>query len=168
MLVTITITITTSRVGKLIVYASFCSPVESVRPSQEVINALTNETGTSEERIERFLLLIFSEEWRNENANYLKEEIPKTTETIPNQTLSQQIEAIVNWAGVCNKLKNITQPTPFIVGTEDIATSPANSLQITEQIPEGWLVKMKGGGHGLMYQYPERFSKIVETFLENT
>jgi hypothetical protein len=46
--------------------------VESVRPSQEVINALTNETGTSEERIERFLLLIFSEEWRNENANYLK------------------------------------------------------------------------------------------------
>jgi hypothetical protein len=72
MLVTITITITTSRVGKLIVYASFCSPVESVRPSQEVINALTNETGTSEERIERFLLLIFSEEWRNENANYLK------------------------------------------------------------------------------------------------
>ena len=48
------------KVGKLIVYASFCSPVKSVRPSQEVLNALTNETGTAEDRIERFLPLIFS------------------------------------------------------------------------------------------------------------
>jgi pimeloyl-ACP methyl ester carboxylesterase len=38
------------RVGKLIVYASFCGPVESVRPSQEVINALTNGTGTAEKQ----------------------------------------------------------------------------------------------------------------------
>jgi pimeloyl-ACP methyl ester carboxylesterase len=155
------------RIGKLIVYASFCSPVKSVRPSQEVLNALTNETGTAEDRIERFLPLIFSEKWRNENPNYL-EGIPKTTETVSNQTLSQQVAAIVNWAGICNKLTNITQPTLVIVGTKDIATPPANSLQIMEQIPGSWLVQMKEGGHGLMYQYPEQFSKIVETFLENT
>ena len=94
--------------------------------------------------------------------------IPKTTETISNQTLSHQLKAIVNWAGICNKLTNITQPTLVIVGTKDIATPPANSLQIMEQIPGAWLVQMKEGGHGLMYQYPEQFSKIVETFLENT
>ncbi len=155
------------KVGKLIVYASFCGPVASVRPSQEVLNALTNETGTAEDRIERFLPLIFSEKWRNENPNYL-EGIPKTTETISNQTLSHQLEAIVNWAGICNKLTNITQPTLVLVGTKDIATPPANSLQIMKQIPGSWLVQMKEGGHGLMYQYPEQFSKIVETFLENT
>ena len=155
------------RIGKLIVYASFCGPIESVRPSQEVLNALTNETGTAEDRRERFLPLIFSEKWRNENPNYL-EGIPKTTETISNQTLSHQLKAIVNWAGICNKLTNITQPTLVIVGTKDIATPPANSLQIMEQIPGSWLVQMKEGGHGLMYQYPEQFSKIVETFLENT
>jgi pimeloyl-ACP methyl ester carboxylesterase len=39
---------------------------------------------------------------------------------------------------------------------------------IVEQIPAAWLVKMKGGGHGLMYQYPEQFSKTVEIFLANT
>jgi hypothetical protein len=89
--------------------------MKSVLPSQEVLNALTNETGTAEDRIERFLPLLFPEEWRNENPNYL-EDIPKT-ETIPNQTLSQQVEAIANWAGACNKLKNITQPTLVIVGT---------------------------------------------------
>jgi len=37
-----------------------------------------------------------------------------------------------------------------------------------EKIPAAWLVQMEGRGHGLMYQYPEQFSKIVETFLENT
>jgi pimeloyl-ACP methyl ester carboxylesterase len=42
------------------------------------------------------------------------------------------------------------------------------SLKITEQIPGAWLVQIKGGGHALMYQYPEQFSNIVETFLENT
>jgi pimeloyl-ACP methyl ester carboxylesterase len=89
-------------------------------------------------------------------------------ETILNKTLDQQIEAIVNWAGVCNKLKNITQPTLVIVGTDDVFTPAANSLTMVEKIPTAWLVQMKGGGHGLMYQYPEQFSKIVETFLENT
>ena len=156
------------RVRKLIVYASFCGPLKSVLPSQEVINALSNGTGTAEDRIGRFLPLLFPEEWRKENPNYL-EDIPKTTETIPNQTLSQQVEAIGNWAGICNKLKNITQPTLVIVGTDDVATpATANSLQITEHILGAWLVQMKGAGHGLMYQYPEQFSKIVKIFLEST
>jgi pimeloyl-ACP methyl ester carboxylesterase len=156
-----------NRVGKLIIHASFCGPEESVLPSQEVINVLTNGTGTAEDRIERLLPLLFPEEWRNENPTYL-EDIPKTTETILNETLDQHIEGILNWAGTCNKLTNISQPTLVIVGTEDIFTPAANSLQITEQISGAWLVQMKGGGHGLMYQYSEQFSKIVETFLENT
>jgi hypothetical protein len=29
-------------------------------------------------------------------------------------------------------------------------------------------VQMKGGGHGLMYQYPEKFSSILQTFLSTT
>ena len=85
-------------------------------------------------------------------------------ETIPNQTLSRQLEATANWRGACDRLKSITQPTLVIVGTDDAATLAANSLIMTW----AWLVQMKGAGHGLMYQYPEQLSKIVETFLENT
>ena len=48
------------------------------------------------------------------------------------------------------------------------ATPAANSLRMAELIPGSWFVQIKGGGHGLMYQYPEQFSNIVETFLENT
>jgi pimeloyl-ACP methyl ester carboxylesterase len=156
-----------SRVGKLIVYASFCGLEESVLPSQEVMSYFSNGTGTAEERIERLLPLLFPEEWRNENPNYL-ERIPKTMEIIPNKTLDQQIEAITSWAGVCDQLKNITQPTLVIVGTDDVLTPPADSLVITEQIPGAWLVQIKGAGHGLMYQYPEQFNKVLQTFLSTT
>jgi pimeloyl-ACP methyl ester carboxylesterase len=135
------------RVGKLIIYASFCGPDESVLPSQEVINVFNNGTGTAQDRIERLLPLLFPEEWRNENPNYL-EKIPKTAETILNETLDQHIEAILNWAGTCNKLTNITQPTLVIVGTEDIFTPAANSLQITEKILASWLVQIRDAGTG--------------------
>jgi pimeloyl-ACP methyl ester carboxylesterase len=34
--------------------------------------------------------------------------------------------------------------------------------------PGAWLVQIKGGGHGAMYQYPEEFSKVLLTFLNTT
>jgi pimeloyl-ACP methyl ester carboxylesterase len=154
------------RVGKLIIYASICGGNESILASQ-VINMLSNGSGTAMERIERFQPLFFPEKWRNENPNYL-ERIPKTIETIPNKTLDQHTEAIFNWTGTCSKLKNITQPTLVIVGTDDVITLPANSLLITERIPGAWLVQIKGAGHGLMYQYPEQFNKVLQTFLSTT
>jgi pimeloyl-ACP methyl ester carboxylesterase len=154
------------RVGKLIIYASICGGNESILASQ-VINLLSNASGTAMERIERFQPLFFPEKWRNENPNYL-ERIPKTIETIPNKTLDQHTEAIFNWTGTCSKLKNITQPTLVIVGTDDVVTPSANSLLITERIPGAWLVQIKGAGHGLMYQYPEQFNKVLQTFLSTT
>ena len=68
----------------------------------------------------------------------------------------------------CGRPKNITQPTLVIVGTDDAATPAANSLRIAKVILGSWFVPIKGGGHGLMYQYPEQSSNIVKTFLENT
>jgi len=155
------------RVGKLILYAIGCGGEGSVPQSQEVRNEFINGTGTAEERIARLVPLFFPQEWRNENPNYL-ENIPKTTETILNQTLNKQIEASASAPSTCDRLKNITQPTLIIVGTDDAATPAPNSLRMAELIPGAWFVPIKGGGHGLMYQYPEQFSNIVDTFLENT
>ena len=84
---------------------------------------------------------------------------------ITNKTLNLQTEAIINWPGACNQLDNITQQTLVIVGTDDVLTVPANSLLIAERIPGAWFVQMEGRGQGLVYQYPERFSDLVLTFL---
>jgi pimeloyl-ACP methyl ester carboxylesterase len=126
------------KVGKLILYAIGCGGKGSVPQSQEVRNEFVNGTGTAE------------------------------AETILNQTLNKQIEAAANAPATCDRLKNITQPTLVIVGTDDAATPATNSLRMAELIPGSWFVQIKGGGHGLMYQYPEQFNNIVKTFLENT
>jgi pimeloyl-ACP methyl ester carboxylesterase len=42
-----------------------------------------------------------------------------------------------------------------ITGTEDVSVPAANSLIIAGKIPGIWLVQIKGGGHGLMYQFSE-------------
>jgi pimeloyl-ACP methyl ester carboxylesterase len=36
---------------------------------------------------------------------------------------------------------------------------------MVDKIPGAKLVKMENGGHGLMYQFPERFSEAVIDFL---
>jgi pimeloyl-ACP methyl ester carboxylesterase len=153
------------KVGKLIIYASTCGGKETRPPSPEAMKVFANQSGTSLERLQKFLPILFPEQWRTKYPNYYQN-LPTTTETVSNKTLDLQTEAIINWAGTCNRLNNITQPTLVIVGTDDILTVPANSLLITENIPGAWLVQMKGGGHGLMLQYPEKFSNVVLTFLE--
>lgn len=51
-------------------------------------------------------------------------------------------------------------PTLVVTGVQDITPPPANSVRLAEQIPGAWLVE--GGRHGLMFQYPEKFVRIVE------
>ena len=85
----------------------------------------------------------------------------------------KQFNAVEDWlsrncTGVCNQLQNLSTPTLIITGTEDVAVPTTNSLILVEKIPDAWLVQIKGAGHGLMYQYPERFTEIIKTFIENT
>lgn len=52
-------------------------PFESILPGQKTINILLNGTGTTTDRIDRFVPLQFPQKWRDENPNYL-EKIPRT------------------------------------------------------------------------------------------
>jgi hypothetical protein len=45
-------------------------------------------------------------------------------------------------------------------------TPAANSLMIAKKVPAAWLVQIRDSGHGLMYQYADKFTKVVSTFLE--
>ena len=155
------------KVGRLVLFATTCGGDESLPPSQEVQNALANQTATSEEKFSQLVPLALPEKWRNENPDYL-ENLPISSETVLNETVEKQTEAFFTWPGTCDRLKNITQPTLVIAGTQDVFAPAVNSLIITEHIPGAWLIQFKEGGHGLIFQYPEQFSNIVKTFLENT
>ena len=62
-------------------------------------------------------------------------------------------------------LKLHEYPSLIIVGTDDVFAVPANSVLLAERIPGARLVQIEGGGHGLMFQYPETFSRNVNDFL---
>jgi pimeloyl-ACP methyl ester carboxylesterase len=63
-------------------------------------------------------------------------------------------------------LSNIIQTTLVIVGTDDIWTPAVNSLMIAEKVPAAWLIQIRDAGHGLMYQFPNKLTEVVSTFLE--
>ena len=69
------------------------------------------------------------------------------------------------WPGAQDRLPLIDTHVLLITGTEDILTPPQNSLILLEGLPDAELVEIEGGGHGVMYQYPEEFTYIVLNFL---
>lgn len=157
------------KVNKLILYASSCSGKQSVPPNPKVTTFFTkNVTRITSNGNARFLAsasLLFPKTWIKKNPNYLQY-LPKSKESATIQTILGQIRAMSTWTESCDQLSRITKPTLVIDGTSDIITPSANSLLIAEKIPGAWLVRISGAGHGLMYQYPQKFSTIVETFMK--
>ena len=154
------------KVGKLVILASTCGGKQSILPSQEVQLAFMTRSKNSLEKVQRFLPFLFPDTWRMQNPDFL-EKLPATIEEIPGETLNLQTEAIINWEGVCDKLDTLTAPTLIIVGTDDELTPPGNSLIMMKKINGSQLVQIAGGGHGLMFQYPEKLARILHAFLSS-
>ena len=110
-------------------------------------------------------LLYFPENWIKNNSQYLKN-FPVTSESLDQEIFKLQGGAYMNWNGSCDNISNIRIPTLIIVGTDDVATLPIDSVKLAQKIPGAWLIQIKDAGHGLMYQYPVKFSKIIQVFLE--
>lgn len=160
------------RVNRLVLYGASCGGQEAIPQTPEVSKIISDFVNNRSENVGEFLSVTFPPEWIRTHPNYL-ETIPKTTEIVSSDTLVKQFNIVENWlsknwTGVCNQLGNISIPTLIITGTDDVAVPAANSLILAQRIPHAWLVQIEGAGHGLMYQYPEQFSEIVKTFLENT
>jgi pimeloyl-ACP methyl ester carboxylesterase len=62
----------------------------------------------------------------------------------------------------------VTIPNLVVTGTEDVSEPAANSLIIAQEIPAALLVQIKEDAHGLMYQYPQKLSTVLQTFLTTT
>jgi len=153
------------KVDKLVLYAPNCGGAEAVQPAPEVLEELTNTSGTPEEVGMRLFGLLFPPEFLKENPEFYKE-FPMPTEPSHPENMGRQAEAIAAWNGSCDRLYQMDCPVLLVAGTDDVITPPENSLLMTERIPGSWLVRFEGAGHGLMYQYPERLAIIVSAFLE--
>lgn len=150
------------KVDKLILLVSSCGGEESIPPqlSPEAFRSMVSGNASKD----LFLSTLFPKEWIDENIDYIEKNFVFPMGKISPQNLLLQSQAAGNWEA-CDRLSNITNPTLVVTGTEDITAPPANSVMMAERIPGAWLVQINGGGHGLIFQYPNEFSEIVETFL---
>lgn len=152
------------QVDKLVLYAGDPGGNESVPMNPTVEQTLLNTSGTEAERGMRLLSLLFPADWMAQNPNP-EEYFPRVTEKSSPQNIARQGEALGMRTGVSPWLSTITAPTLLIVGDQDVISPPANSFYLGERIPSASVVQIRGGGHGVMYQYPEEFVEILELFL---
>jgi pimeloyl-ACP methyl ester carboxylesterase len=158
------------KVDNLILYATSCGGPNDRPTPPEVVQIGTNASMSIQERIQKLAPLFFAPaSWFKAHPDYLNY-FPISAYLANERDLSQQIhrqqlEASANWTGTCSVLSNIRQPTLVIVGTDD---DPApDSLALAKGIPGSWLIRIRDAGHGLMYQHPYEFNRVLMTFLES-
>ena len=154
------------KVDNLILYTTSCGGPSDRPTPPEVIEIQTNASMSAQERLQKLAPLFFAPaSWFKAHPDYQNYfRIPKEF-PIPQQIHLQQLDAAATWTGTCNALSSITQPTLVIVGMDD---DPApDSLTLAEGIPGSWLIRIRDAGHGLMYQHPDEFNRILMTFLES-
>ncbi len=159
------------KVNRLILYAASCGGEQAIPQSPDVANIFSDVANNRLQDITKFLSVIFPESWIKSHPNNLA--LPQSKVIVPNDTKIQQDNVVkewfaTNWSGVCDQLSNVTIPTLLVAGTEDVAVPANNSLIIAQKIPGAWLVQFREAGHGLMYQYPEELSTVLQTFLTTT
>jgi pimeloyl-ACP methyl ester carboxylesterase len=122
---------------------------------------------TAEQQAMILAQIMFPPEWLEEHPEILNTviELAPSRSASP-EIIQQQGLASATWKGACDRLANITQPTLLIVGDQDLLAPAANSVMMARRIPHSWLVIIQGTGHGMMWQVPDEFSAIVQTFLQ--
>jgi pimeloyl-ACP methyl ester carboxylesterase len=153
------------RVNKLILYAAHCN-ANLFPPTPEVIQKLTDRSGSPQEQGMRFISTLFPPDWLRSNQERIKEIFYHPLGNIPPETISKQSLAIGKWKGCCDRLGEIKNSTLVITGADDILVPPQNAHYLAEKIPHARLVSYENGGHGLLFQYPDIFSKKVADFLK--
>lgn len=149
-------------VDKLVLYATNSGDVKCVFPEPWVGLLMSNPEMT----FEQFLTVLFPPEWlaREDAMKYW----PEITEPQRGETTGRQYTAIMNWyapgGGTFSRLDKLRQKTLLLTGSEDVLVPPQNSVLMADLIPNSSLVMIDGGGHGVIYQYPEELARHVIDF----
>lgn len=157
------------RVDDLIIYASYCGTYDQTySPPKKLLEQFGDLSGTEDDIKQRFVPYQFSNSWINQNRiSY--DRIFDSLDLPSINILEKQKDAIFKWIpiGTCDRLSQISQDTLIVVGTADKIIPSINSEIFKDKIKGAKVETFVGGGHGLMFQFPEMLSKVINTFLGN-
>lgn len=152
------------RVDRLILVAGTCGGDEAAWMRPEIKEMLTDKSGNPADLADRMFSLLFPEHWLATHDPW--QYCPEVHETTSENAAARQAEAFFSWQGSYDRLLAIRSPTLVVTGTDDVIIPPVNSRTLADRITGARLVEFPGAGHGLMYQCPREFGKLVREFLD--
>jgi pimeloyl-ACP methyl ester carboxylesterase len=152
-------------VRRLVLLATSAGGSEALLPDPEVLAVLHDDQVIGAERARRILGILMPAEWLQAHRAFLME-YPRPRHVASLADARRQWQAVAAWKGAWERLPGLRAPTLIVTGDQDAVTPPENSLHLAGRIPGAWLVRLAGGGHGVLYQVPQRLARIVRVFLE--
>lgn len=152
-------------VKKLILNASLCHQ-EIFPPEPKVVSKLENTLGIPSDNGYEWLRLIFPSDWIKYNQDRIREIFSRPLGNVNPDSLQKQAHAINNWEGTCNRLPYLQHETLVINGKDDLILPVENSEYLASKLPNSKLVLISQAGHGLMFQNPDKFTLILNLFLD--
>jgi pimeloyl-ACP methyl ester carboxylesterase len=152
------------KTNKVVLYAADFGGEKAIMPTREVINAMTTESGSSA----GVMATLFPAKWLEDprNQKYLKDVLGKYTDRPTGEEIKKQFEAWMSWQGTFDRLPQIQNMTLLISGASDVNTPWQNTPLIFDRLPNAWMIMIKDGGHGVMFQQPYQMANIINGFLE--
>src|SRR5918994_6523731 len=162
------------KVDRLVLHAGYCGGNEAVYASGQALETIMTLSSpqilrnmTAEEQAMILAQIMFPPEWLNQHPEILNTVIQLApSRSASPEIIQQQGFASGTWKGSCDRLSGITQPTLLIVGDQDLLIPSANSVMMSQRIPNSHLVIIEGTGHGAMLQVPNEFTAHVQNFLQ--
>jgi pimeloyl-ACP methyl ester carboxylesterase len=155
------------KVNNLVLYAADPGGPQYVQPSADVQQKLSDTSGGLLEQAQRQLPLLFPAGWWADpnNQAYIFKTLGSSSEPMPQESLAKQDQAMRDWGGTWERLPTLKSRTLLLTGADDVITPPQNSQVMAGRIRGAKLVQITGGGHGVQFQYPEKFADTVLEFL---
>jgi len=153
---------------KLVLYAADFGGDKAIMPTQEVIDAMTDDSGSPRDREQRSMATLFPPEWLENprNQQYLKEAFSGYSDSPSGEAVQKQFEVWRSWEGTYDRLPRVKNMTLLVSGSSDINTPWQNTPLMFERLPNAWMMLIKGGGHGVMFQEPVEMASTINGFLE--
>lgn len=156
------------RVDHLLLCSTAFGGPNTVLPEPEVLQFMTQLSGTAEERFQKGLELSFGPgfiEAHPEDTAFIRQKMAENRQ--PDYAYRRQVMAPLGF-NVEARLAEIEHPTLVLAGEADRVVPVENARRLARRIPHAHLQIFAGAGHLCFIEQPEAFNRAVLDFLGGT